>query len=143
VERLPREAVGSPSLEVFKKHRGVVLRDVGSGLGGVGLGLDLVTTELPSNLNASMILWTESHASCLAHGMEHHQTQSPRPPAPFSPWAPPGQLEQGRSCRHLSLTPLGCASPSSTRCFILLIAVPSGSRTNVHNNKAYDVYFWT
>ena len=39
--RLPREVVGVPSLEVFKGCRGVALRDVGSGRGGVGLGLGI------------------------------------------------------------------------------------------------------
>ena len=34
--RVPREVVGSPSLEVFKKRGDVALRDVGSGHGGVG-----------------------------------------------------------------------------------------------------------
>ena len=34
--RLPREVVGSPSLEVFHNHGDVALRDVGSGHGGVG-----------------------------------------------------------------------------------------------------------
>ena len=37
---LPREAVGSPSLEVFKNHMDVALRDVVSWWGE--LGLDLV-----------------------------------------------------------------------------------------------------
>ena len=36
--QLPREAVGSPSLEVFKEHGDVALRDAGSGHGGVGWG---------------------------------------------------------------------------------------------------------
>ena len=35
---LPREEVGSPSLEVFQNHGDVALRDVGSGHGGVGWG---------------------------------------------------------------------------------------------------------
>ena len=36
--RLPREVVGSPSLEVFKDHGDVAPRDTGSGHGGVGWG---------------------------------------------------------------------------------------------------------
>ena len=39
--QLPREVVGSPSLEVLKNQRDVALRDVGSGHGGGGLGLYL------------------------------------------------------------------------------------------------------
>jgi len=35
--RLPRDVVGSPSLEMFKKHGDVALRDVVSGHGGDGL----------------------------------------------------------------------------------------------------------
>ena len=38
--RLPREMVQSPSLEVFESRVGVALRDVGSGRGGLMVGLD-------------------------------------------------------------------------------------------------------
>ena len=55
VAQLPREVVGSPSLEGFKNHRDVALRNVGSGHGG--LGLDWMIIEVFSNLNDSMILW--------------------------------------------------------------------------------------
>ena len=42
MEQLPREAMGSPSLEVFQNRVDVALRDVVSGHGGDGLaaGLD-------------------------------------------------------------------------------------------------------
>ena len=36
--QLPREVVGSPSMEVFQNRGDVALRDVGSGHGGVGWG---------------------------------------------------------------------------------------------------------
>ena len=39
--RLHREVVQSPSLEVFQSRVDVALRDVGSGHGGVGLGLGI------------------------------------------------------------------------------------------------------
>ena len=38
--RLPREVVGSPPLEVLQNCVDVTLRDAVSGHGGVGLGLD-------------------------------------------------------------------------------------------------------
>lgn len=54
--QLPREVVGSPSLEVFKNHGDVALRDTWSvgivGQTGVALGI----LEIFSNLNNSMIL---------------------------------------------------------------------------------------
>jgi len=50
--RLPREVVGS--LEVFKNHGHMALRDVVSGHGG--LRLDLVILEVSCNLNDSMVL---------------------------------------------------------------------------------------
>jgi len=41
VAQLPREVVGSPSLEVFQNRGDVALRDVGSGHGGVSWGWTL------------------------------------------------------------------------------------------------------
>ena len=38
--QLPRDVMGSPSLEVFQNHGDVALSDVGSGHGGDGLGLE-------------------------------------------------------------------------------------------------------
>jgi len=57
----PNQCYGSsgsapPSLEVFKNCRDVTLRDVVSGHGGDGLGLDLMTLKILSNLNYSIIL---------------------------------------------------------------------------------------
>ena len=46
----------SLSLEVSKNHRDVALRDMVSGHGGDGLGLDLGIIELFSNFDNSMIL---------------------------------------------------------------------------------------
>ena len=54
--RLPREVVGPPFLEVFENSGDVALRDVGSGHGGGGLGLDLGILVIFSNLNDSVIL---------------------------------------------------------------------------------------
>ena len=45
----------SPSLEVLKNHGDVALRDVVSGHGEGGLGLDLMILEVFSSLNDSMI----------------------------------------------------------------------------------------
>ena len=44
--------MGPPSLEVFKNHGDVALRDVVNGHGGTGLGLDV----LVSNLNDFMMI---------------------------------------------------------------------------------------
>ena len=46
--------MGSPSLEVFQNRGDVALRDVGSGHGGGGLGLDWVILEVFPNCNDSM-----------------------------------------------------------------------------------------
>jgi len=54
--QLSREMVESLSLEVFKNHGDVALKDVVSEHGGEGLGLDLVL-EVFSNLNDSIILF--------------------------------------------------------------------------------------
>ena len=55
-DRLPRKVVESPSMEVLKNRGDVALRDVVSGHGGGGLGLDWVILVVFSNLNVSMIL---------------------------------------------------------------------------------------
>mgnify|MGYP001859334932 CR=1 FL=1 len=47
----------SPSLEAFENHGDVALRDVVSGHGGGGLGLDLGILEVFSNFNDSLILF--------------------------------------------------------------------------------------
>ena len=56
--RLPRKVMESLSLEVLKNHGDVALRNMISGHGGDGLGLDLVILQLFSNLNDSVILCT-------------------------------------------------------------------------------------
>ena len=52
----PREVGESPSLEVSEKSVDVALKDVVSGHGGGGLGLDWMVLVVFSNLNSSMIL---------------------------------------------------------------------------------------
>ena len=59
-QRLLREVVESPPLEVFKDHGDVALRDVVSGHGKDELGLGLVIIEVFSNLNNSVILFYTS-----------------------------------------------------------------------------------
>ena len=44
------------TLEVFRNHGDVALRDMVSGHGGDGMGLDLGVLEIFSNLNDSVIL---------------------------------------------------------------------------------------
>ena len=53
--QLPREVVGSPSLEVFQNPGGAALRDLGSGQWAQwgGLGLELGILEVFSNLTDS------------------------------------------------------------------------------------------
>ena len=46
---------------MFKNHGDVALRDVVSGHGGGGLGLDLVILEVFSNLNDSMKIAALEH----------------------------------------------------------------------------------
>lgn len=48
--------LGSQSSQVFINGGDVALRDIVSGHGGIGWGLDLVTLEVISNLNSSRIL---------------------------------------------------------------------------------------
>ena len=54
---LPMEVVESPSLEVFKNHGAVALRDVVSGHGGNGLIIGLHDLRGLSNLKDSMIFF--------------------------------------------------------------------------------------
>ena len=54
--RLPREAVESPSLEVFRSRVDVALRAMGSGHGVMGCWLDWVSLEVFPNLNGSVIV---------------------------------------------------------------------------------------
>ena len=54
--QLPMDVGQSPFLEVFRNCGDVTLRDVVSGHGGDGLGLDWMTVETFSNLSDSVIL---------------------------------------------------------------------------------------
>ena len=55
--QLPREVVGSPSLEVFTSCGDVALKEMVSGHGGVGQQLALLISEVFSNLNDSAIVF--------------------------------------------------------------------------------------
>ena len=57
----------SLSLEVFKNHGDVALRDVVSGHGGDGLGLDWMILEVFSNVNDFIIL-------CFTHKLLEYLT---------------------------------------------------------------------
>jgi len=52
--RLPRKVVQSLSMEVFKSHGDVALRDTVSGHGGDGLELGLGFSKVFSNINNSI-----------------------------------------------------------------------------------------
>ena len=55
VAQLPREVVGSPTLEVFHNSGEVALKDVVGGHGGAGWDWRRLTLLLFSNLNDSVI----------------------------------------------------------------------------------------
>lgn len=55
--RLLREVLESPSLELLKNHEDVALRDMVSRHGGNGLGSDWMILVVFSYLDDSMILW--------------------------------------------------------------------------------------
>lgn len=52
--QLPREALGSPSLQVLQSHGDVALGDVVNGHGGDGVGLDSMVLVVCPTL---LILW--------------------------------------------------------------------------------------
>jgi len=59
--RLPREVAESPSLEVFKRHVEVALRDT---VQCWTSQLDLMILRVFSNINGSMILPVQLHTGC-------------------------------------------------------------------------------
>ena len=67
--RLHREVVESPSLEVFQSRVDVALRTWSVGMVGMGWRLDQVILEVSSNLNSSVILWGFSFACTRGLGM--------------------------------------------------------------------------
>ena len=62
-QRLPRNMLGSLSLELPKERGDVALRDMVSGPGKGGLRLDLVALEALSGLSDSMKICQPSHLS--------------------------------------------------------------------------------